>query len=185
MCCKSSVSSLQEGSKRRLHLPALTHTHTHYTPSTRCARLYRVHDLTVVFHLVDGAEGGGVVVQVVGVDSEFGAELQTHVADPLLCAPLLQPGLQLRLEHPGRHTHPSGPHTHTHIFVLCCMCVPVDLQYLSDRAEDDVDVPEAEDGAVGVQRCRQRLQVDLQHRGRTRISEGFVSSSSSFKHFKI
>ena len=48
---------------------------------------------TVFLYLVDGAQGSGVVVQVVGVDSEFGAQLHKHVSDTLLCTPLLQPGL--------------------------------------------------------------------------------------------
>lgn len=52
-------------------------------------------------HLVDGAQGGGVVVEVVAVDSESGAQLHKHVSDAAVCPPPLQPGLQISLEHPA------------------------------------------------------------------------------------
>lgn len=44
-----------------------------------------------------------------------------------------------------------------------CVCVPVELQYLCDRAEDDVDVSVAQNSSVGVQGCCERLVVHLQH----------------------
>lgn len=40
----------------------------------------------------------------------------------------------------------------------------MELQDLCDGGEDDLDVPEADDGSVGVQSCREGLQVNLQRR---------------------
>lgn len=42
------------------------------------------------------------------------------------------------------------------------VCGPVELQYLRDRAEDGVDVGEAQDGSVGVQGGCERFMVHLQ-----------------------
>lgn len=41
------------------------------------------------------------------------------------------------------------------------VCGPVELQYLCDRAEDGVDVGEAQDGSVGVQGGCERFVVHL------------------------
>ena len=67
-------------------------------------------------YLVDGAQGRGVVVQVVGVDSETRAEFDQHVSNTLLGPPLLQPRLEISQKHSATNTHMpvvSRPHRDT------------------------------------------------------------------------
>lgn len=56
-------------------------------------------------YLVDGSESGGVIVQVVGVNSQLRAEFHHHVSNALFSSPLLESGLQVHVELPEAQTH--------------------------------------------------------------------------------
>lgn len=114
-------------------------------------------------HLIHSAQCGGVVVEVVSVDSEFGAQLHKHISNTLLHPPLLQPSLQIRLKHPVNTQQQSEPHDDM-ITTALNVWVPVEIQYEGHRAEDDLDVCTAKDGSVGVQSGCKRLLVHI-HNG--------------------
>ena len=80
-------------------------------------------------YLVDGADGRGVVVEIVAVDSEFGAESHKHVSHTLIGPPLLQPRPQIGPKPPATHKQTNTVRdAHKQTRRRMCAYVPVELQ---------------------------------------------------------
>lgn len=66
----------------------------------------------VCVNLVDRVQGRAVVVEVVAVDRQSGAQLDKHVSHAAVGAPALQPSLQVDQEQPAEE---SQARSHTHM----------------------------------------------------------------------